>query len=399
VDAIPTIATNVCANTAPPVDQRGTSRPQGSGCDIGAYELAGGGSGSTTSTGTVTPTPTITATATATAAPSNPTTNTQPATSSVGPSGGAVVSVSGTTSFSGGVTVVGAAGANTGVADIPTGFVVGPLLPNAAPPLDPSVITGTAPAPISANISAQTGGIILAGNAAIIVPPGAIASVPGGIVNVSVALATNVPVPGGPAQFSPNGSVYEIRFTDSAGNPVTTFPVPIPIEVKYNAADLSQAKGDPSTLTTAYVIDALTPPIANPLGLPPGTFLLFPAENVSRNLQTGTLVTTTRAIGSTISVVTNPVGYVQTTGDSTPVLSSFDPGTSQTFGEKPQFSYFQVVEPQIGNRLLVLDPDTGNYGYVNAADVGPSGPPPPKSASAVVRGLLDGKTSPAPPRR
>jgi hypothetical protein len=84
------------------------------------------------------------------------------------------------------------------------------------------------------------------------------------------------------------------------------------------------------------------------------------------------------------------VGYVQTLGDDTPVLSSFA-GDAQTFGSKSQFSYLQVVEPQVGNRLLVLDPDTGNYAYVNATDVGPAGPPPAKSSSAVVRGLIEGK--------
>src|SRR5205814_2280087 len=74
-----------------------------------------------------------------------------------------------------------------------------------------------------------------------------------------------------------------------------------------------------------------------------------------------------------------------------------DPATSQTFGTKPQFSTLQVVEPQIGARLLVLDPDTGNYSYVNAADVGPSGPPPARSSAAVVRGALGtGARPPAP---
>jgi hypothetical protein len=98
----------------------------------------------------------------------------------------------------------------------------------------------------------------------------------------------------------------------------------------------------------------------------------------------------TQAIGSTLSVITNPVGYVQTLTPNTPELSSFDPNASETFGTKPQNSYLQVVEPQIGNRLLVLDPDTGNYSYVNATDVGPSGPPPARSSSAVVRGAQQG---------
>ena len=41
VDAIPA-ATSGCTGTT---DQRGTTRPQGTGCDIGAYELVQSGSG------------------------------------------------------------------------------------------------------------------------------------------------------------------------------------------------------------------------------------------------------------------------------------------------------------------------------------------------------------------
>ncbi|HVA22851.1 MAG TPA: hypothetical protein VMW62_00485 [Chloroflexota bacterium] len=48
-----------------------------------------------------------------------------------------------------------------------------------------------------------------------------------------------------------------------------------------------------------------------------------------------------------------------------------------------------MVEPQVGTRLLVLNPATGNSAYVNATDRGPSGPPPaPSTATAVVRGLV-----------
>jgi hypothetical protein len=50
------------------------------------------------------------------------------------------------------------------------------------------------------------------------------------------------------------------------------------------------------------------------------------------------------------------------------------------FGTKAQHSYLRVVEPQIGSRLLVLDAETGDYAYVNARDVGPSGPPPQQAA-------------------
>lgn len=46
------------------------------------------------------------------------------------------------------------------------------------------------------------------------------------------------------------------------------------------------------------------------------------------------------------------------------------------YGTIPQWSYLQVVQPQSGSRLAVYVPWTQNYAYVNASDVGPSGPPP-----------------------
>jgi hypothetical protein len=241
--------------------------------------------------------------------------------------------------------------------------------------------------------------VVIAGNTAVVLPPAALANVPGGkaIVSIKAANTTravrefgfaDLPVPGGPVQYSPNGTILDISITDANSNPITTFPSVIPIEMKYNAADVGQSNSHPETLTAAYVIDAGSPPVENPNGFPIGTFVLFPSEHVSNNLQFGTMTVTTQAIGSVISVVTNPIGYVQTVQD-TPALSSFDAGSAQTFGTLPAASYLQVVEPQIGSSLLVLDPDSGNYSYVDAAAVGPSGPPPAKAASAVIRGLRE----------
>jgi hypothetical protein len=59
------------------------------------------------------------------------------------------------------------------------------------------------------------------------------------------------------------------------------------------------------------------------------------------------------------------------------LLSSFDPETSQTFGTRSQSTRLRVLEPQIGNRLLVMDPSTGGSAYVNAADVVPTEEPLP----------------------
>jgi len=398
IDAIP-LSGSVCTNGAPSTDQRGIARPQGSGCDIGAFELAPIGV-APSPTATLPPSPTGVPTGVPTSAPpasgpgpapAPPTTGS--GTSSFGTTGQIVLNISTGTSANGSVQVIGAAGLNTGVADLPAGFSLpaAPAAPTAsglavAPPVNPDSITGTAPAPIRAVVSAASGGIVLAGNVAVVIPQSAIAGVAGGQLTVNVQANPVVTIPGGPAQFSPFGTILSISFTDGNGNPVTTFPTKIPIEMKYNASDVGQAKGDPRTLTGAYVIDEHTPDIQNPLHFPLGTFVIFPSENVSTNTLTGTVTVFTDALGSTVAVVTNPVGYVQTLAPNTPELSSFDPGTSQTFGTKPQFAYLQVVEPQIGGRLLVLDPDTGNYGYVNAADVGLSGAPPPKTSSAVVRG-------------
>ena len=197
-----------------------------------------------------------------------------------------------------------------------------------------------------------------------------------------------LPIPGGPAQYSPNGTIFDMAVKDASGGLLTTFPTALSVVFRYNAADLAQAQGNASVLTAAYLIDANSPDIENPNHYPVGTWVFFAPSVTTLDTTAGTVAVNTQAIGSTLTVITNPVGYVQTLTPNTPEASSFDPATSQTFGTKPQFSYLQVTEPQIGNRLLVLDPDTGNYSYVNATDVGPSGAPPHQTAAATTRGAL-----------
>jgi hypothetical protein len=58
----------------------------------------------------------------------------------------------------------------------------------------------------------------------------------------------------------------------------------------------------------------------------------------------------------------------------TPIWSGAD-SAAISFGNAPQFSSFLVVRAQTSSRLYVFNPRTGNYGYVDAAAVGPSGPP------------------------
>jgi hypothetical protein len=47
------------------------------------------------------------------------------------------------------------------------------------------------------------------------------------------------------------------------------------------------------------------------------------------------------------------------------------------FGTRPQWSHFLVAAQQEGPRLEVWDPLSKNYEWVEAAGVGPSGPPAP----------------------
>jgi len=156
------------------------------------------------------------------------------------------------------------------------------------------------------------------------------------------------------------------------------------LTLKYNAADLAMARGDPGRLTVAFVIDASSPALENPLHFPVGTFVVPSGSNVTLDAAAGVLRVQTQALGSVVAVVTNPVGYVQTLRPDTALYSSFEPSASQVFGTKAQFQYLRVVQPQIGGRLLTIDPESGGYAYVDAVAVGPSDPP---IAAGVVRGL------------
>lgn len=316
-----------------------------------------------TVTPTVTRTPTITATPTITQTPAA--TSTATATATPAPSGG------------------GGGGGAAAPAPGPTGPGVYAFSNLTAALQAISQYTG-GPFNITGNISAASGGIATFPGGLLSVSPG----VNGGtqtytvtITSLSQAPAVRIfaliaPIPGGPAQYSPNGTQFQIKLADQAGSTVNTFATPVQLVLKWNGADLAMAQSDPKPLTAAYLVDAATPAIANPNGYPVGTWVFFAPSAVTKDLTAGTLTINTQALPSVISIFTNPIGWVQTLRPGTPELSSFDPAQSKTFGTKPQFAYLQVAEPQIGSRLHVIDPATGNYAYVDAADVGPSGPPP-----------------------
>ncbi|MBV9119967.1 MAG: hypothetical protein JOZ39_04615 [Chloroflexi bacterium] len=178
--------------------------------------------------------------------------------------------------------------------------------------------------------------------------------------------------PGAAAQDTPARTIIDPSITDSAGRLLTVFPVPIALVIKYNAADVQHAFGDPSRLTAVHLVDQNTPEIANPLHLPIGSRLLFPAGDVSVDTVHGIIVVLTHSLGSPIAVVPNPVGDVSALADGTPLMSGYDKD-AQVLGTRPKGTLLNVAEPLIGNRFLVFDPQSGNYAYVNFWQVAPVG--------------------------
>jgi len=243
--------------------------------------------------------------------------------------------------------------------------------------LTPSLLTAGAPRSISTKLDQVSGGTVLAGNVGLSFSPQSLSEI-GSDASVHVEAQPKANVPGGPAQFSPSGSIVDISVRDKDGKLVTTFPEPVDILFKYNSADLAMAHGDASILRAAYVLDDDSPAIENPLHFPVNTWVFFPPNNLNLDTDSGTISVKTQAIGSIFSVVAVGVGWAQTARPDVQLFSSFDPARSAVFGTKKQGSYLRMVEPQIGSRLLVLDLDSGNYAYINARDLKPSGPPPGK---------------------
>jgi hypothetical protein len=57
------------------------------------------------------------------------------------------------------------------------------------------------------------------------------------------------------------------------------------------------------------------------------------------------------------------------------VLQSGTDPAAVSFGAVPQWSFLLVVQPEVGGWLYVYNPETRNYGYIAADNVGPSGAP------------------------
>ncbi len=71
----------------------------------------------------------------------------------------------------------------------------------------------------------------------------------------------------------------------------------------------------------------------------------------------------------------------------TQLWSNPGPG-AVAFGPLPTWSYLHVLKPSDTSRFFALVAATANVAYVDRADVGPSGPPPPSVAGRSVTSVL-----------
>ncbi|HLY66335.1 MAG TPA: hypothetical protein VKU60_12440 [Chloroflexota bacterium] len=180
---------------------------------------------------------------------------------------------------------------------------------------------------------------------------------------------------GGAARFSPNGTSLQIQVRDARGQRLTEFSAPVTAIFKPNGADLAMAQGDFSLLTAAYVVDADSPLSANPSRFPMNTLIPLLQSTISKDADSQALYASLTVLPSRLLVITAGSGYVQTISSDVAIWASFDPANDTILERKPQFSYLRVEGPQIGARLMVIDPENGSQGYVDALEVGPSGAP------------------------
>lgn len=239
----------------------------------------------------------------------------------------------------------------------------GPALTPATP--------GATPASGSGNIPAN-GGNLTIGNMSLTIPSGDLS----GNANVTVTANPSLPFAGGGAVlFSPNGTVLDIAITDAnTGQPSTVFPQALTLTFQITPSDLGMAAGDTSALTLLFQVDANTPPGENPDHLPIGSLIVLPAGPCSVDTTTNRMTCQINFLGSKLAIAARHTAYVQNFVPNAPLWSGPDAAAIQ-LNTVAQFTTFLVAEPQVGGRILVFDYRTHNYAWVDAANVGPSGPP------------------------
>jgi hypothetical protein len=179
-------------------------------------------------------------------------------------------------------------------------------------------------------------------------PPAPTASVVGQVTGdggaaVAHAMVKATYAGGGFAYDTTDGAGhYDIRNL-TPGNYVITLVAPSGLTVT-SANDIPEAMAGTSEVTINFTLSATAP-----------------------------AGTTTTGMTSAASGSFQPF-WVQVFASDAQLYSGQD-SNAVAFGPVAQWTYLLVVEPQTSSRLAVYNPVTHNYAYVNADQVGPSGPP------------------------
>jgi plastocyanin len=316
-----------------------------------------------TSTSTATTTATVVATATATITPS-PTGRQTAATATAAPAGTATPPSGPDTPTS------------TPVPNTPTSTPAPTNTPTPNPTATPTVAGG-----VSSSLIPPSGGMLngqLSTGQPVQVTLGsdaasALYAIPG-VTSVNVLFdpapalpnASAVNLGGGVASPVNQPIDVQLQLKDAAGKPINIPPLNGALTVDITLPLLSASSGASgvfSWLQAVYDSSGFLGYIRESAEFNPATGMV--TIRVPVNALTGTLF---------LPVIIAPA-WVQNF-DASAHLYSGPTGNAVDFGlVGRQFTTFTVVGPQVGGRLYVYNPLTANYGWIESAAVGPSGPP------------------------
>ncbi|MBV8086171.1 MAG: hypothetical protein JO247_15300 [Chloroflexi bacterium] len=254
----------------------------------------------------------------------------------------------------------------------------------------PAGPSGPPPGPVNSTIGAAGGTVSasLPGGQPVnvLVPPSLLAGIQAAlpsIANVSVTFDPAPPLPNGAAAGSLGGGDVitvsppidiKIVLKDTAGNPVST-----------GAAGPAGSAGAASqTVDVNLPVLTSSQPAANGVfawlqgTYSGGTFVGYIRPPADFNPVTGT-ITVHVSVGSLQGTLFLPAvivpAWVQNFDESAHLWSG-PTADAVDFGPAgPPQTTFTVVAPQVAGRVYVFNPLTANYGWIDVASVGPSGPP------------------------
>ena len=238
---------------------------------------------------------------------------------------------------------------------------------------------------------------------------GTTTAVPAGGGSVSETLANGQPVTisfsaasvGAIQAQLPAGSSLDIAF-DSApalpnasamsvgGGDVVPLGGPIYVNIFIRAADGSTS-AVPANLAALALVDLALPIVSPSTAQSPGgifvwlqavydqgAFLGYVRPAADFNPATGNLslhLPISSLEGTLILPAVMIPAAVQNFDPNAHIFSSWAVNASDFGVAGPQFTTFTVVGPQVGSRVFVYDPISGNYGWLEVAGVGPGGLP------------------------